>query len=129
MLPLYEAKLMHQFDHRFATYTESGDTRDMTSEEKADPKRLPLPRYWVEQTEVVKASKSISLPKWMFAYRWIARSTDIRTLISTVTSPVGFGNSSPVMIWNSLENPSGFVACWVTYIMDFAARQKLGGAI
>src|SRR5690606_5752090 len=35
-LPLYEAKMMHQFDHRFATYTKNGDTRDVTQEEKAN---------------------------------------------------------------------------------------------
>src|SRR5690606_37863621 len=28
-LPLYEAKMMHQFDHRFATYTDNGDIRDV----------------------------------------------------------------------------------------------------
>ena len=41
MLPLYEAKLMHQFDHRFATYTPDGDTRDMTVEEKVNPLVCP----------------------------------------------------------------------------------------
>lgn len=127
MLPLYEAKLMHQFDHRFATYTENGDTRDMTTSEKADADALPLPRYWVAAGEVIKSSKSNELPKWMFAYRWIARSTDIRTLISSVTSPVGFGNSSPVMTWNSPYLPTGFIANWASFIFDYVARQKLGG--
>jgi len=127
-LPLYEAKLMHQFDHRFATYTPDGDTRDMTSAEKANPDALPLPRYWVSEDEVRIASKTLSLPRWMFAYRWIARSTDIRTLISSVTSPVGFGNSSPVMVWRSPSEPGGFVACWTSFVVDYTARQKLGGA-
>lgn len=34
LVPLYEAKMFHQFDHRWATYTESGDTRDLTDLEK-----------------------------------------------------------------------------------------------
>ncbi|MEG6992759.1 hypothetical protein V1979_38435, partial [Pseudomonas aeruginosa] len=29
-LPLYEAKLIHQFDHRWATYTADGNSRDVT---------------------------------------------------------------------------------------------------
>ena len=47
---------MHQFDHRFATYTPEGDTRDMTDEEKANPACLPLPRYWVEEGRFKKTN-------------------------------------------------------------------------
>ncbi|MEC4818137.1 MAG: DNA methyltransferase [Scytonema sp. PMC 1069.18] len=36
LVPLYEAKMFHQFDHRWATYTDSGDTRDLTDEEKGN---------------------------------------------------------------------------------------------
>jgi hypothetical protein len=50
-LPLYEAKMMHHFDHRWATY-EGTDTRDVTLREKADPSFLALPRYWVPEEEV-----------------------------------------------------------------------------
>lgn len=52
LLPLYEAKLVHQFDHRWATYTPSGDTRDMTLAEKQDPRSGVTPRYWVDQRDV-----------------------------------------------------------------------------
>ncbi|HIY40740.1 MAG TPA: N-6 DNA methylase, partial [Candidatus Nocardiopsis merdipullorum] len=37
MLPLYEAKMLHHYDHRWATYNEDGSTRDFTLEEKQDP--------------------------------------------------------------------------------------------
>lgn len=36
LVSLYEAKMFHQFDHRWATYSDSGDTRDLTDEEKCD---------------------------------------------------------------------------------------------
>lgn len=52
LLPLYEAKLVHQFDHRWATYTPGGDTRDMTLAEKQNPNSCVTPRYWVDQREV-----------------------------------------------------------------------------
>ncbi len=51
-LPLYEAKLIHQFDHRWATYTPEGDSRDLTLAEKQDPARTVTPRYWVSAREV-----------------------------------------------------------------------------
>uniref|UniRef100_UPI000EB0E4AB Eco57I restriction-modification methylase domain-containing protein n=2 Tax=Pseudomonas TaxID=286 RepID=UPI000EB0E4AB len=51
-LPLYEAKLIHQFDHRWATYTADGNSRDVTLPEKADPDFTVTPRYWVSRAEV-----------------------------------------------------------------------------
>jgi len=50
-LPLYEAKMMHYFDHRWATY-EGTDTRDITLSEKGNPDFLALSRYWVPEGEV-----------------------------------------------------------------------------
>ena len=54
-LPLYEAKMMHHFDHRWATY-EGRDTREVTLREKQDPNFLALPRYWVAEEEVAARS-------------------------------------------------------------------------
>ncbi|CJM38692.1 Type I restriction-modification system methyltransferase subunit [Streptococcus pneumoniae] len=53
-LPLYEGKLAHHYDHRWATYERDGETsRDMTDAEKQRPDCLPLPRYWVDEWQVV----------------------------------------------------------------------------
>ncbi|WNG70842.1 Eco57I restriction-modification methylase domain-containing protein [Cupriavidus gilardii] len=51
-LPLYEAKLIHQFDHRWAAYTADGHSRDVTLVEKSNPDFTVTPRYWVEAREV-----------------------------------------------------------------------------
>lgn len=51
-LPLYEAKLIHQFDHRWATYTADGNSRDVTLAEKSNPDFTVTPRYWVQAREV-----------------------------------------------------------------------------
>ena len=60
-LPLYEAKLFHQYDHRFATFDgvsereiRNGKARPITVEEKKDPEFVALPRYWVPEKEVVQ---------------------------------------------------------------------------
>jgi hypothetical protein len=59
-LPLYEAKMIHQFDHRWATYVdatdgEAGDveTADVSDAQKADPAYTVRPRYWVDEREVL----------------------------------------------------------------------------
>jgi len=60
LVPLYEAKLIHQFDHRWATYSTSNVApdkeprcRELTDEEKRDPHLSIQPRYWVEEPEVL----------------------------------------------------------------------------
>jgi hypothetical protein len=58
-LPLYEAKMIHQFDHRWATYIDAPDkpdgldTEDCTLAQKADPTFTVRPRYWVEERQVL----------------------------------------------------------------------------
>jgi hypothetical protein len=52
LLPLYEAKVVHQFDHRWATY-DGADVRDVTDSEKANPDFAVQPRYWVDHREVL----------------------------------------------------------------------------
>jgi hypothetical protein len=57
-VPLLEAKMIHQFDHRWATYgTGASDdeegSRDCTLAEKQDPTFEPSPRYWVPEGEVI----------------------------------------------------------------------------
>lgn len=58
-LPLYEAKMIHQFDHRWATYVEAPDkpggleTTDVHPAQKAEPAYTVRPRYWVPEREVL----------------------------------------------------------------------------
>jgi hypothetical protein len=59
-LPLYEAKMIHQFDHRWATYVDAAaaaagevETADLSEAQKADPAFNVRPRYWMDQREVL----------------------------------------------------------------------------
>lgn len=57
-VPLYEAKMIHHFDHRWATYSAGASddeegARDCTLAEKQNPNLEPSPRYWVPKEEVV----------------------------------------------------------------------------
>ncbi len=60
-LPLYEAKMFHQYDHRFATFEgvstgeiRKGNAKSVTSNEKANTRYVALPRYWVPEDEVFR---------------------------------------------------------------------------
>ncbi|WP_154048396.1 Eco57I restriction-modification methylase domain-containing protein [Thiomonas intermedia] len=75
-LPLYEAKMIHQFDHRWATYVEgtSGagsevETTDVSDAQKGDPACTVRPRYWVDEREV---SARIARVPTRVARAWIA---------------------------------------------------------
>jgi hypothetical protein len=57
-LPLYEAKMIHQFDHRWATYVDAAaggevETNDVGAAQKVDPDFVVRPRYWVDEREVL----------------------------------------------------------------------------
>ena len=54
-LPLYEAKMLHQFDHRWCTYVDAEETRDLTPQEKSDRSFVVRPRYWVRE-EIVNSA-------------------------------------------------------------------------
>ena len=52
-LPLYEAKMIHHYNHRWATYEPDGKTsRDCTLAERQDPAYCNQPRYSVAENEV-----------------------------------------------------------------------------
>ena len=134
LLPLYEAKLIHQFDHRWATYTTdtSGklDSRDMTLAEKQDPDSQIVPRYWVSQNEIVSRLEEISWPKqWMIGWRRNCRSNDERTCIADVLPISAVGDSLFLMMPSIGDTRMATVllANLNALVFDFISRQKVGG--
>lgn len=74
-LPLYEAKMIHQFDHRWATYVDAPekpnglDTEDVSAAQKADPAFTVRPRYWVDERQVL--ARIVRVPSRV-ANAWLA---------------------------------------------------------
>jgi len=58
-LPLYEGKMIHQFDHRWATYIDNPEksngleTDDVQLAQKVDPHFTVRSRYWVDERQVL----------------------------------------------------------------------------
>ena len=67
-LPLYEAKMIHHFDHRWASYRLKGGKEaaiNVSLQEKEDSTFTVLPRYWVAAREV--RLRTANLPKGLLA--------------------------------------------------------------
>ncbi len=65
-LPLYEAKMIHQYDHRWATYSWDSQSNgyvigDLPIDMKRDPETDVTPRYWMPESEVY--TKIARVPK------------------------------------------------------------------
>ncbi|ODS51204.1 MAG: restriction endonuclease [Acidovorax sp. SCN 65-108] len=111
-LPLYEAKLVHQFDHRWATYTPDGNSRDMTLAERQDPTATVTPRYWVDAREVwlrtstlpeglrkalrdgVPDAAVLSVTQLLFGW-WLADQRQSQSSIGTYTAWQAFVRQHP----------------------------------
>ncbi|MGL4465848.1 MAG: Eco57I restriction-modification methylase domain-containing protein [Planctomycetia bacterium] len=126
-LPLYEAKLLHQFDHRWATYNGT-DSRDVTIEEKADPFFTVKARYWVPAVEVAGRLRDRWDRGWLIGFRDICRNTHFRTSIFSVLPRVGVGHTAPLLM---PEGEPTDVACLYaslcSFVSDYVSRQKIGG--
>nr|WP_263429363.1 N-6 DNA methylase [Nannocystis pusilla] len=139
MLPLYEAKMVQHYDHRFASLIE-GDPGGRPSRkfegwygaDTRNPEEFITPRYWVDSTEV--ASLIHEFPAswhrgWFIGFRDITRSTDARTVIASVVPHTAIGHTLPLVLLGSDFIPSscGFLASLLSFALDYVVRQKLGG--
>jgi hypothetical protein len=133
-LPLYEAKMLHHFDHRYGDYAmrsaRSQDTQlpDIPIERLADPDYVPLPRYWVDAAEVEQRLSGRWDRGWLIGWRDIARSADERTVIGGALPPFAVGHTMPLLA--STASPTaiaGLIGALSSFVLDYSARQKVGG--
>ncbi len=131
-VPLYEAKMIHQFDHRWATYIDEGrgeTSRDSTLSEKRDSSFEPTSRYWVAESEVADRLRAKSWARgWLVSWRDITNATNERTVIAPAYPRAAISNKLPIMFPDvAPERVAGLVANLAAISFDFAARQKIGG--
>jgi hypothetical protein len=134
MLPLYEAKLIHHFDHRFATYEDAteaqlnkGTLPRFTRSQHADPACTVLPRYWVDKLEIDKRLSQRGWDKgWLFGWRDITTASNERTMICSVLPRVAVGHTLPLMF-----STSPLLGCLyanlTSFVLDYVVRQKVAG--
>ena len=90
-LPLYEAKLIHQFDHRWATYFDATDkpngldTVDLSDAQRGDPACAVRPRYWVDEAQVL--ARIARVPSRV-ASTWLAWQVAAQSVSSSTASGI-----------------------------------------
>jgi len=146
MLPLYEAKMVHHFDHRWNLFCDSDndETRRLTLVEKQDPEFEPQPRYWIQDEGRIfsrRKDKDVNVPgvserlaelgwerDWLCGWRDVCRATDERTAVPAFLPRAAVGYSfclmfpmvSPIMV-------AALVATQSSLVFDYVSRQKIAG--
>ena len=136
MLPLYEGKMIHHFDHRFGTYqaqneaqANQGKLPELDDVDHADPRRITQPRYWVHEDEVAVRLDPTWDRLWLLGWRDITGASVIRTVIACIIPRTAVGNSLPLMM--SPLDPqllADLYANLSSIPFDYCARQKGGGS-
>ncbi|WP_406200379.1 N-6 DNA methylase [Streptomyces europaeiscabiei] len=149
LLPLYEAKMLHHYDHRFSTYENAtekqlnkGTLPRFTVEQHQDGEAVPMPRYWVPEQDVPtgefdKNGQEIKLPGvrsrlaakgwkggWLLGWRDVCRAADERTMICSVAPANGFGHKFMLAL---TDQAAILASAWSSFVLDYAARQSIGG--
>jgi hypothetical protein len=128
-LPLYEAKMIWHYDHRFGSY-DGVDSRTSTHtptpslEQYQDPNHQIIPWYWVRESEV----KEITNEKWFVGFRNITNTTNERTTVISLIPQSAVGHSMP-LIFSSSESPEKgiLLSLMSSLVFDYFVRQKIGG--
>ena len=134
-LPLYQGRMIRQFDHRANSVKYNPDNTinpylsvAVTEAEHANPAFSPMTQYWVLEQEV-----SGNMPdrlSWTIAYRRIARPTDARTMIAAAVPKIGLSDS--IFLLMPEKNFSAADACLLianlnSYCFDYVTRHKMPG--
>jgi hypothetical protein len=104
-LPLYEAKMIDQFDHRAADVVISPTAqvrqrqpRYLSDSEKADPTRLAFPQSWVAEAAVTRKLQGRWAKSWLLGFAGITSWANERTVIAAVIPRAGVGNNYPLVL-------------------------------
>ncbi|MFF9567082.1 Eco57I restriction-modification methylase domain-containing protein [Streptomyces sp. NPDC014685] len=152
LLPLYEAKMLHHFDHRFSTYENAtekhlnkGTLPRFTLDQHQDATTTPLPRYWVPESdvptgEVGKDGKPVMTPgvrsrltakrwghDWVLGWRDITHRGNERTLVCSAAPSFGFGHPFPLLLPSVANHAPLLLAVFSSMAFDYIVRQKIGG--
>jgi hypothetical protein len=133
-LPLYEAKMVQAYDHRAASvrveagnWVRQGQTEPTTPALHQNPEFLPLPRWWVDETEVIGVLDN-KLPHGFIGFKDITSPTNRRTMIASAIPWAAVTNHFPLLIGSApIRSQLCLLANLNAIALDYVARQKIGG--
>jgi len=133
-LPVWESKLLHQFDHRFATFAgvpaderRKGTTTDVPDDAK-DSAWIAIPRFWAPLESVREAFAGRGWKQeWTVGYRDITNATNERTAIASFLPNGGAAQPLNLFMPESPVHACLWVGAMNSLIVDYTARQRIGG--
>ena len=130
-LPLYEAKMIHQFNHRFGTFEviEGRGNNSLPTpreNEYAQADYVALPWYWVAEAEVSGVLANWK-QAWLMGLRNVTRATDERTAIFSLLPLSAVGHSMPLLFGGPTVQLPALLGNLNCITMDYVARQKVAG--
>ena len=134
-VPLIEAKMVHQFDHRYSTYEgatqanlNSGNIPQVDEMAHQRAAFVTTPDYWVAQSHVDAQLTERSDCQWLMGWRDICRSTDVRTVIASIVPRVAVGDTLLLAfpVAKAMETAAMYSSL-SSLAVDYAVRQKVGG--
>ncbi|MCC7019667.1 MAG: N-6 DNA methylase [Ardenticatenales bacterium] len=135
-LPLYEAKMVSQFDHRFGDFSLlNGQQRshvlpDVPDTLKANPSYTTLPFYWIPSKDVEARLADSWSRDWLLGWRDVTDArASARTVLACVIPRAGVGHTVPLVFSanSSAAQIAALSANLASFVLDYLARQKVGG--
>jgi hypothetical protein len=133
-LPLYEAKMMTVYDHRFGSYPLGAveDTRALprlSHDQYSDPSFEVNSRFFVNSSDMKSSLKDYER-SWFMCFRAMSNHSNVRRFISGVIPYSAVGHSLMIIKPDRLMK-GGKLACLVanlgSMVLDAAARWKVSG--
>ena len=124
-LPVYESKFIHQFNHRFATFSSMAEegANEITLPQLQNADVSVASRYWLESRKLNDRYPG----RWFLVYRMIARATDERTAIACIIPQRPSVNSVSIIEHLSALTAAVQAAEVNSFAHDYCARQKVSG--
>ncbi len=133
-LPLYEGKMVWQYDHRYGDFrTRSHDSGDsqlplVAEADHAKSDFVPLPRHWITESDVEARLSGRWDRNWFLGFRDITNASNERTVIAAVVPRVAVANNLPLILTGrSPVEMLGLLANLNSLACDYFARQKVAG--
>jgi hypothetical protein len=125
---LYSGKAIHQFDHRFSTYSNRKwvDTSIMAHE---NPDNIIETEYYAKREEVIKRTNQQLPHSYLVGYRDVTNATNERTCIGTIVPRVGCDSHCRNIYFRDVSNIliAAFIGNINSLSFDYFVRQKVIG--
>jgi hypothetical protein len=132
--PLYEAKLMNIWNHRYSTYSGATEAQlrvatlpRLDDDQLDNPNIEALPRYWVADKTLDEVVPRGWDREWFLGWRDITRTTDVRTFMPSVFPRAGAGDGFLLAMPRDAGSAALLQAVWSSLVFDYLARQKMSG--